>query len=117
MERLKGSLSTEHPIEGDEIRAIKRYLAARKDKLPWLFVSERNQPMTRHAVNYLVAAAGERAKLGHVHPHMVRHACGFALANKGIDLRIMQDYLGHCDPAMTVRYTRIAGIKFEGLWR
>jgi integrase len=47
--RLKGSLSVEHPIAGDELRAIKRYLASREDKLPWLFVSERGQPMTRQA--------------------------------------------------------------------
>jgi site-specific recombinase XerD len=117
VQRLKGSLSTEHPIEGDELRAIKRYLAKREDRLPWLFVSERGQPMTRHAVNYLIAAAGEKARLGHVHPHMLRHSCGYALADRGTDLRIMQDYLGHRDPAMTVRYTRIAGVKFEGLWR
>src|SRR5262249_19536954 len=51
--RLKNSLSVEHPIAGDELRAIKRYLATREDNLPWLFVSERGQPMTRQAVNYL----------------------------------------------------------------
>ena len=51
--RLKNSLSVEHPIAGDELRAIKRYLATRTDKLPWLFVSERGQPLTRQAVNYL----------------------------------------------------------------
>ena len=45
--RSKNSLSTEQPIEGDELRAIKRYLNTREDKLPWLFVSERGQPMTR----------------------------------------------------------------------
>ena len=61
--RLKGGLSVEQPIAGDELRAIKRYLATRTDALPWLFVSERGQPMTRQAVNYLVAAAAERAGL------------------------------------------------------
>jgi site-specific recombinase XerD len=52
--RLKGSLSVEQPIAGDELRAIKRYLATREDKLPWLFVSERQQQFTRQAINYLV---------------------------------------------------------------
>jgi len=117
VKRLKGSLSVEHPIAGDELRAIRRYLASREDNLPWLFVSERKAPLTRHAVNYLIAAAGEKAGLEHVHPHMLRHSCGYALADKGIDLRTMQDYLGHRDPAMTVRYTRIAARRFEGLWR
>ena len=64
VERSKNSLSTEQPLEGDELRAIKRYLAMREDKLPWLFVSERGQPMTRQAVNYIIGEAGRRAKLG-----------------------------------------------------
>ena len=98
------------------MRAIRKYLASREDKLPWLFVSERDAPLTRHALNYLIAAAGEKAGLGHVHPHMLRHSCGYALADKGTDLRTMQDYLGHRDPAMTVRYTRVAARRFEGLF-
>ena len=87
--RLKNGLSVEHPVAGDELRAIKRWFARRDDDLPWLFVSERRQPMTRQAVNYLVAAAGDRAGLGRVHPHMLRHSCGFALANKKHDLRLI----------------------------
>ena len=89
--RSKNSLSTEQPLDGDELRAIKRYLATREDKLPWLFISERRQPMTRQAVNYLVREAGERAGLGRVWPHMLRHSCGFALANKGTDFRVIQE--------------------------
>lgn len=114
--RLKRGLSVEHPIEGDELRAIRRWSSVRKDMLPWLFVSERQQPMTRQAVNYLIGAAGERAELGHVHPHMLRHSCGFALANRGYDLRLIQDYLGHRDPRHTAHYTRTAAKRFEGLW-
>jgi len=117
VQRLKGSLSTHHPIAGDELRAVKRYLATRDDKLAWLFISERGQPMTRQAINYLVRVAGEKAKLGRVWPHMLRHSCGFALAGKGTDMRIMQDYLGHKDPKHTAHYTRVSGKAFEGLWR
>ena len=114
--RLKNGLSVEQPIAGDELRAIRRWLALREDTLPWLFVSERKQPLTRQAVNYIVARAGKRAKLGHIHPHMLRHSCGFALANKGHDLRLIQDYLGHRDPRHTAHYTRTAAGRFEGLW-
>ncbi|KPN64654.1 type 1 fimbriae regulatory protein FimB [Aliiroseovarius crassostreae] len=114
--RLKNGLSVEQPIAGDELRAIRRWLALREDALPWLFVSERKQPLTRQAVNYIVARAGQQAKLGHVHPHMLRHSCGFALANKGYDLRLIQDYLGHRDPRHTAHYTRTAAGRFEGLW-
>jgi type 1 fimbriae regulatory protein FimB len=56
--RLKGSLSVEHPIAGDELRAIKRYLAIREDNLPWLFVSERQAQLTRQAVNSIVRVTG-----------------------------------------------------------
>ena len=85
VQRLKNSLSVEQPIAGDELRAIKRYLATRTDKLPWLFISERRQPMTRQAVNYLIGVAGESAGLKNVHPHMLRHSCGYYLANTGVD--------------------------------
>lgn len=115
--RLKGGLSVEQPIAGDELRAIKRHLATRADALPWLFVSERDQPLTRQGVNYVVATAAKRAGLAGVHPHTLRHSCGFALADRGHDLRLIQDYLGHRDPRHTVHYTRTAGRRFEGLWR
>ena len=46
-----------------------------------------------------------------------RHSCGYYLADKGTDLRTMQDYLGHRDPKHTAHYTRVAGHRFEGLWR
>ncbi len=115
--RLKSGLAVEQPITGDELRAIKRYLATRLDRLPWLFVSERSQALTRQTVNYLVASAARRAGLPPVHPHMLRHSCGFALANRGYDLRLIQDYLGHRDPRHTVHYTRVAGNRFEGIWR
>jgi site-specific recombinase XerD len=113
--RLKGSLSTEQPVAGDTLRALKRYLATRKDSQPWLFVSERETQFTRQAVNYIVAQAGERAKLGHVHPHMLRHSCGYRLANQETDIRLMQDLLGHRDPKHTAHYSRTAAARFEGL--
>jgi len=62
-------------------------------------------------------AAAERAGLPGIHPHTLRHSCGFALADRGHDLRLIQDYLGHRDPRHTVHYTRTSGRRFEGLWR
>lgn len=114
--RLKNGFSVEQPIAGDELRTIRGWLALREDTLPWLFVSERTQPLTRQAVNYIVARAGKQAKLRHINPHMLRHSCGFALANKGHDLRLIQDYLGHRDPRHTAHYTRTAAGRFEELW-
>jgi type 1 fimbriae regulatory protein FimB len=106
VKRMKNGLSVEHPIAGDELRAIKRYLASRTDRLPWLFVSERGQQLERTSAFYLVRAAAENAGLRGVHPHTLRHSCGYYLAGKGTDLRIMQDYLGHRDPRHTVHYAR-----------
>ncbi|MBS7707861.1 tyrosine-type recombinase/integrase [Chelatococcus asaccharovorans] len=114
--RLKNGLSVEQPIAGDELRTIRRWLAMRQDHLPWLFISERKQPFTRQAVNYIVASAATRGGLVNVHPHTLRHSCGFSLANRGHDLRLIQDYLGHRDPKHTAHYTRVAASRFDGLW-
>ena len=80
--RLKGGLSVEQPIAGDELRAIRRHLATRADALPWLFVSERDQPLTRQGVNYLVAAAAKRAGLANVHPTRCAIAAASPLRTK-----------------------------------
>ncbi|UTD15413.1 tyrosine-type recombinase/integrase [Tenacibaculum mesophilum] len=116
IQRLKNSLSVEHPIKGDEIRAIKRYLRLRKDNIPYLFINERKEQFTRKAINYIIKFAAKNTELDHVNPHMLRHSCGYYLANKGYDLRLIQDYLGHRDPKHTVIYTQIAGNRFEDLW-
>jgi site-specific recombinase XerD len=80
-------------------------------------VSERRQPFTTRAVFYLVAAAGKVAGLRDVHPHTLRHSCGYYLADQGTDPRTMHDYLGHRDPRYAAHYTRVAGRRFERLWR
>ena len=118
--RLKGSLSTSQPLEGDEIRALRAWLRERINapccNSPLVFLSERG-PMTRQAFNYICAEVGKRARLNiKVHPHMLRHSCGYALANKACDTRLIQDYLGHRNITHTQIYTRTAAVRFEGLW-
>lgn len=120
--RAKGSLTTQQPIEGDELRAVRAWLRERSTLAhatgsPFLFLGERG-PLTRQALNYLCKEIGERAKLGfRVHPHMLRHSCGYALANKGYDTRLIQDYLGHRNIRHTVIYTQTNSKRFEGMWR
>ena len=114
--RLKGGLSVEPPVAGDEPRAVRRYLATRADRLPWLLIFKRSQPLTRQAVNYRIGAAAERASLTCVPPHALRHSCGFALADEGHDRRLLQDYLGRRDLRHAVHHTRTAGRRFEGSW-
>jgi len=119
--RCKGSLSTSQPMDGDEVRAIRAWLRKRVyapcRNSPLLFLSERG-PMTRQAMNYALATIGKRMKPAmHVWPHCLRHSCGFALANKGHDTRVLQDFLGHRNIRHTQLYTRTAAVRFEGLWR
>ena len=119
--RKKGGLSTHQPLEGDELRALRAYLREREQRSdarsPYLFLSERG-PMTRQAINYLAREISQRAQLRfRVHPHMLRHSTGYYLANQGYDTRLVQDYLGHRNIAHTVKYTRTAARRFEGLWR
>lgn len=113
--RLKGSRSTEHPLSGAALRALRAHLRERTDGLSWLIINERGDQFTRQGLYYLVRAIGARGGL-EVHPHMLRHGCGFALANRGRDTRLIQDYLGHQDIRNTVTYTATAASRFEGLW-
>ncbi len=115
--RLKGGLSTSQPLQGDELRALRAYLRTRSDNLPFLFLSSQGSSMTRQNAHYLVKQAGERAGLGSVHPHMLRHSCGHVLADTGTDTRLLQDWLGHRDIRHTAHYSRTASKRFEGLWR
>jgi len=119
--RLKRGLSTTHPLRLDEIRAIKAWLAERakmKPKADSFFVSERRGPLSRKTAWLAIRNYGELAELAlPAHPHMLRHACGFALADQGADTRLIQDYLGHRNIQHTVIYTAANPARFERLWR
>jgi type 1 fimbriae regulatory protein FimB len=119
--RLKNGLSTTHPLRTDELRALKAWLGERarlKPETDAFFVSERRKPLSRVTVWTFMRRYGEWADLAlPVHPHMLRHACGFALADQGADTRLIQDYLGHRNIQHTVRYTATNPARFEKLWR
>ena len=119
--RLKRGLPTTHPLRGDEVRIVKAWLVVRaKMKLDGeaFFVSERRNPLSRKTVFVAIRKYGELAGLPlTVHPHMLRHACGFALADQGADTRLIQDYLGHRNIQHTVMYTAANPARFEKLWR
>ena len=113
----KGSPAT-HPILGDELRALRRLQREQEPKSPFVFTSERGSPFTTAGFARLVERAGAAAGLGFkAHPHMLRHACGFALANKGHDTRALQAYLGHRNIQHTVRYTELSPERFKDFWR
>lgn len=115
--RLKNGVPSTHPLRGPELRAL-RQLRRDWPESSYLFVTERGGPMTADNVRKIVARAGEEAQLPFpVHPHMLRHACGFKLANDGHDTRALQHYLGHRNIAHTVRYTEMAPDRFKTFWR
>lgn len=119
--RLKGGLSTTLPFRGDVIRAIKAWLVERsRMKAPGrsFFLSEQRKPLHCLTVNLLLRKYGERDNLPvAVHPHMQRQACGFALADQGADIRLIQDYLGQRNIQHEVGYTATNMAGFEKLWR
>ena len=93
--RRKNGLSSTHPLYGVELRAL-RQVARDYPDTPYVFVTERKGPFTDSTFRKIVARAGAAAQLGFpVHPHMLRHATGFKLANDGHDTRAIQHYLGH----------------------
>jgi integrase len=116
LRRAKGGSTSTHPLLGDELRALRTL--KREAKSPFIFVSERGAPFSTSGLAKLIERAGIEAKLPFkVHPHMLRHATGFALANKGTDTRTLQAYLGHRSIQSTVRYTELAPGRFKNLWR
>ena len=121
VKRLKAGLSTTHPLRGDELRLIKLWLAARAKMQPdtdAFFLSERRGPLSRKTAWVMIRDYSKQADLAvAAHPHMLRHACGFALADQGADTRLIQDYLGHRNMQHTVRYTATNPARFERLWR
>ena len=121
VQRLKGGLSTSQPLRYEELAAIRAWLRERKALQPGgnaFFVSERRRPLHRSTVNALLTKLSAAAELPlRAHPHMLRHACGFALADQGADTRLIQDYLGHRNIQHTVRYTAANAVRFERLWR
>jgi integrase len=114
--RLKNGVPSTHPLSGLELRALRK-LKRDYSETQYLFVSERKAPLSTAAVRKMLARAGEVAEIGFpVHPHQLRHATGYVLANKGIDTRTLQHYLGHKKIEHTVRYATLDSHRFSGLW-
>ena len=115
--RLKHGMASSHPLRGPEVRALRREQRAHPQS-PYVFVSEREAPMTDSNVRKMLARAGRAAGFAFlVHPHMLRHATGYKLANDGQDTRAIQHYLGHKNIQHTVRYTELNAKRFVVFWR
>ncbi|EAU6886244.1 tyrosine-type recombinase/integrase [Salmonella enterica] len=124
--RMKNGFSTVHPLPPREIRLLRSWLRVRRvimkesgnEDEGWLFISRKGKHLSRQQAYKIISQAGRRAGLSiDAHPHMLRHACGYALADNGVDTRLIQDYLGHRNIRHTVRYTASSAARFENIWQ
>ncbi len=117
VERLKNGVSSVHPLGERELRGLRKLQKAQQGR--YVFVNERGAPVTelgfRKTLGRIAATVPALAGL-EVHPHMLRHSCGYALANKGMDTRSLQHYLGHRCIDHTVLYTAMSATRFDGVW-
>lgn len=116
VQRLKQGLPSVHPLRGPELRALRR-VQRDMPSASYVFTTERGSPMTSAGFRKLLARTGDASTLAFpIHPHMLRHACGYKLANDGHDTRAIQHYLGHKNIQHTVRYTVLQADRFKHFW-
>jgi type 1 fimbriae regulatory protein FimB/type 1 fimbriae regulatory protein FimE len=117
MRRVKHGIPSVHPLRAPELRAL-RQLQRESTPSPYLFVTERGSPMTAAGFRKILTRMAQLSSLSFsVHPHMLRHACGYKLVNEGHDTRSIQHYLGHKNIQHTVRYTELAASCFQEFWQ
>jgi type 1 fimbriae regulatory protein FimB len=122
VKRMKNGISTTQPLHIDDVEACQEWLSARllliahPDEQSF-FLSQKGRQLSRGMAWHIVRQCGEAARLPlKIHPHKLRHACGYALADRGADTRLIQDYLGHRNIQNTVGYTATNPARFEKLW-
>src|SRR5215218_9748709 len=114
--RIKNGMASVHPLGGGELRALRKL---QREAMPsrYVFTTERRAPMSPAGFRKMLARTGEAAAFPFlVHPHMLRHACGYKLANDGQDTRAVQHYLGHKNIQHTVHYTELAADRLKSFW-
>ena len=115
--RIKNGIPSVQQIGGEELRSL-RALKRADTMGRFVFMTERGAPMTPAGFRKLLSRLAVAAKFQFsVHPHMLRHACGYKLANDGRDTRALQHYLGHKNIMHTVRYTELSPERFKNFWQ
>ena len=114
--RAKNGTPGIHGLQGDEMRLL-RALRREHPHADFVFLSERKAPLSVDGAQKLIVRLGESAKLPFpIHPHMSRHAAGYALAARGVDTRTLQAFMGHRNIANTVVYTAVADKRIRNIW-
>ena len=115
--RAKNGTAATHPLSGREMRELRRH-QRESAQSPFVFVSERGAPLSAPGFSRMIERAAVAADLGiKARAHMLRHACGYKLANDGHDTRAIQAYLGHRNIQNTIRYTALAPHRFKEFFR
>ncbi|EJI6600371.1 tyrosine-type recombinase/integrase [Salmonella enterica] len=123
IKRLKNGFSTVHPLHRNEVSLLKAWIKIRPDYIcgpskDWLFLSMQGERISRQWIYKICKKYGCKSGISiNLHPHMLRHACGYALANQGMDTRLIQDYLGHRNIRHTVLYTASNAERFRKVWQ
>ena len=115
--RRKGSDDSVQPLSGSEIRALRRIKRLQEPVSRYVFMTERKAPMTANGFFKMLQRTADSIGMDGVHPHLLRHACGFKLVNQGVDTRTLAAYLGHRQIANTARYTKMDARRFDGFWK
>jgi integrase len=107
--RLKNSLAGIHPLQPDEVKALKAYLKERSSSAPPLFLSRNDTPISRRRLDELIKRYGERADIPESkrHFHALKHSIATHLLDAGADLRFVQDWVGHASIKNTVIYAQL----------
>ncbi len=114
--RAKGSDDSVQPFAGVELRALRKLARERQPDQRHVFLTERGAPMTASGFFKMLRRAADSIGLADVHPHLLRHACGFKLVNQGVDTRSLAAYLGHRQLNNTRRYTAMSSMRFDRFW-
>ena len=116
--RVKNGTPATHTLQGDELRALRRLKRESPAYSDFVFQAERGGPFTETGFAFMVSRTGAKAVLPFkTHPHMLRHACGYKLANDDHDTRAIQAWLGHRSIGNTVKYTELSATRFSNFWR
>lgn len=116
IKRCKGGMNGTRSIDSTELTTLRK-LRKEYPNSRFVFASERDTRLSERTIHHIIARAGRLAGLDFTtHPHMLRHGCGYYLANKGCDTRLIQEYLGQKHIESAVPYTQLAPGRFDGLW-